>query len=145
MEQKIYFLDNASTTKMNPEAIEKVKCYLDKKYYNPSAVYECSVEVRKKISEARDYIFDSLGADLGQLIFTGSATEANNMAIFSNANLKKRMLFWSAQKSSKIEDIKLNLCHSIKAGVLTKMRIKICLAMMLGSSQFNTLAMKLAQ
>ncbi len=103
MEQKIYFLDNASTTKMNPEAIEKVKCYLDKKYYNPSAVYECSVEVRKKISEARDYIFDSLGADLGQLIFTGSATEANNMAIFSNANLKKRMLFGAGEHPSVLE------------------------------------------
>ena len=75
------FLDNASTTKVSKEAIDTYVKYSVEDFYNPSAEYKQSVLVSKKITEAREYVLDRLGAEKGTVIFTSGATESNNLAI----------------------------------------------------------------
>ena len=102
--EKIYYLDNAATTKMFEDVFIETQCFLTQKYYNPSAVYSLSVNVKREIENARKTLLNILGGEGGNLIFTGSATEANNTIIFSQPNRSgKRFLFGSGEHPSVIE------------------------------------------
>ena len=102
--EKIYYLDNAATTKMFDDVINGAQKFLDKDFYNPSAVYLPSVNIKREIEDARKTILNCLGAVEGNLIFTGSATEANNTVIFSQVNRSgKRFLFGAGEHPSVIE------------------------------------------
>lgn len=79
------FLDNASTTKIRPEAISEIE-RSHALFYNPSALSRKSLEVRREIDGAKQKICKALGVDYNNnLIITGSATEADNLAIFGSA------------------------------------------------------------
>lgn len=79
------FLDNASTTKIRPEAISEIE-RSHALFYNPSALSGKSLEVRREIDGAKQKICKALGVDYNNnLIITGSATEADNLAIFGSA------------------------------------------------------------
>ena len=83
----MYYLDNAATTKVLPEILSVMNQYLGEYYYNPSSVYMPSVNVKKDVEKVRDYILDVVGASNHKVIFTSSATEANN-TIFNSVNLR---------------------------------------------------------
>ncbi len=102
--EKIYYLDNAATTQMFDEVLDKTKQYLNVEFYNPSAVYLPSVNVKRAVEGARKTLLKCLGSENGKLVFTGSATEANNMVVFSQ-NLKagKRYLFGEGEHPSVYE------------------------------------------
>ena len=79
------FLDNASTTKIRPDAISEIE-RSHALFYNPSALSGKSLEVRREIDGAKQKICKALGVDYNNnLIITGSATEADNLAIFGSA------------------------------------------------------------
>lgn len=102
--EKMYYLDNAATTKMFTDVIEKTRKYLDEEYFNPSAVYLPSVNVKRVVEYARKTLLKCLASENGKLIFTGSATEANNMVVFSQTNRAgKRFLFGAGEHPSVIE------------------------------------------
>ncbi len=75
------YLDNAGTTKMFDECVEVHKEFSCVDFFNPSAVTIKSMEVSKKISETERFFLQKLGASEGNVIFTGCATESNNLAI----------------------------------------------------------------
>ncbi len=75
------YLDNAGTTKMFEECIEVHKFFSCNEFYNPSALSIQSLNVSKMISEAENYFLKRLGAREGNILFTGCATESNNLAI----------------------------------------------------------------
>lgn len=75
------YLDNAGTTKMFEKCIEVHKLYSCENYFNPSAVNSYSVAVSKQIVDAERYFLSRLGAKEGNILFTGCATESNNLAI----------------------------------------------------------------
>lgn len=83
------YLDNAATTKMFEDVFDETKKYLTRDYYNPSAVYSLSVDIKREILNSRKILLDALVGN-GDLVFTGSATEANNMALFSCVNLRNK-------------------------------------------------------
>ena len=85
MENMVY-LDNAATTKMFAEEIEIIKENIED-FYNPSAAYKQAMLVRKKYENARSEILTALHGNNGKLIFTSSATEANN-TVFEGLHLK---------------------------------------------------------
>lgn len=83
MENKI-FLDNASTTKVNENAILEFNSELQN-FYNASASYSCALDNKHKIEEAKRVITNNLGIKYNDnFIFTASATESNNLAIFGS-------------------------------------------------------------
>lgn len=85
MEKKIY-LDNAATTKTRPEVVEAMLPYFTEKFGNPSSVYEFATQNKKVVDEARDTIAKALGADIAEIYFTGSGTEADNWALKATAD-----------------------------------------------------------
>ncbi len=84
MEKKIY-LDNAATTKTRPEVIEAMLPYFNEMYGNPSSVYEFASQNKKAVDDARGTIAKALGADITEIYFTGSGTEADNWALKATA------------------------------------------------------------
>jgi len=84
----IIYLDNAATMPVSKETAEKSAVFLDTEFYNPSAGYSGGIETAKQISSARSYLLGRLGGD-GTLVFTGSATEANNYIINSGHKNKR--------------------------------------------------------
>lgn len=84
MAQPIY-LDHNATTPVAEAVIEAFRPYLRERYINPSASHPAGDEVRRALTTARAQVATLLGTEPGsaeqEIIFTGCATEANNLAI----------------------------------------------------------------
>ena len=82
MTEKVVYLDNNATTKIDPIALEAMMPYFCEFYGNPSSTHEFGGKVSYAIREAREAVRDLLGAsDEREIIFTGSGSESANMAI----------------------------------------------------------------
>ena len=75
------YLDNAGTTKMFDECLEVHRIFSVENFYNPSAMSKQSLEVSKILQETEQFFLNKLGAKEGNVVFTGCATESNNLAI----------------------------------------------------------------
>lgn len=80
---KRIYLDYAATTPVDTEVFSAMKPFLDggSKFGNPNSLHSFGRESQKYIDDARAKIAQSIGADFNEIIFTGSATEANNLAL----------------------------------------------------------------
>jgi len=78
--QRIYF-DNAATTAPDPRVLEAMRPYLDEFWGNPSSLYAEGRQAREAVDRARAQVAGLLGAEPGEIVFTGSGTEADNMAL----------------------------------------------------------------
>lgn len=74
------YLDHAATTPMNPAAIEAMSNALAI-IGNPSSLHADGRAARKYVEDARDLLAKHIGCSQSEIIFTGSGTEANNIAI----------------------------------------------------------------
>ncbi|MBN2087356.1 cysteine desulfurase [Candidatus Peregrinibacteria bacterium] len=75
------YLDNSATTKLDPRVFEAMKPYFDSKYGNASSIHKMGQENNIKMIQCKEEIAKLIGGDPDCIIFTGSATEANNMII----------------------------------------------------------------
>lgn len=76
------YLDHAATTPLDPKVLEAMQPYLTGKFGNPSSIHSFGRENRKAIEDARTLVAQELGAaEPGEIIFTGSGSESDNMAI----------------------------------------------------------------
>ena len=74
------YIDHAATTPMNPAAIAAMSNALAI-IGNPSSLHADGRAVRKYVEDARDILAKHIGCAPSEIIFTGSGTEANNIAI----------------------------------------------------------------
>jgi cysteine desulfurase len=74
------YLDHAATTPMNPAAIEAMSKALAN-IGNPSSLHADGRAIRKNVEDARDLLAKNISCAPSEIIFTGSGTEANNIAI----------------------------------------------------------------
>lgn len=77
----IIYLDNASTTKLDPTVKETFSSALDKYYANPSSIHKLGQEANYLLNKTKDEIITLLRCSNHQVIFTSGATESNNLAI----------------------------------------------------------------
>lgn len=83
---KRIYLDHASSTPVDPRVLEFATPYLTKKMGNPSSLHSASLTAKEAIEDARKKIAEFINAENEKsIIFTGSATEANNLAIRGTA------------------------------------------------------------
>lgn len=80
LKKPIYF-DHSATTPTNPKVAKVIARYLSSRYGNPSSVHESGLIAKASIELARESIARDLKCRAEQLIFTGSGTESNNLAI----------------------------------------------------------------
>ncbi|MFH0945700.1 MAG: cysteine desulfurase family protein [Planctomycetota bacterium] len=83
------YLDNAATTPLDPAILEVMLPYLTREQGNPSSVHGPGVAARRAVEGAREQVFAALGSRLTELVFTSGGTEANNLALFGYARLRK--------------------------------------------------------
>jgi len=76
----IYF-DHNATTPLDPSVLEAMMPFLSGSYGNPSSQHAIGQEARRAVERSRRKIADLVGADPRSIIFTGSGTEANNLAL----------------------------------------------------------------
>jgi len=82
---KIY-LDHASGMPVDPRVFDFAKPYLVEKFGNPSSLYNDGLEAKSAVEDARAKIAKFINAeDEKTIIFTGSATESNNLAVRGTA------------------------------------------------------------
>lgn len=85
------YLDNSATTALCGQAkkamMEAMECY-----GNPSSLHQLGLDAEKMVRTARAQVLSALGVrgTAGQIYFTSSGTEANNLAILGSVYAKER-------------------------------------------------------
>jgi cysteine desulfurase len=81
LRNEMVYLDNAATTKIDPEVLEAMRPYLEERFGNPETSYHIGQEANDAVGQARALVYDLLGESDGSVFFTSGGTEANNWAI----------------------------------------------------------------
>lgn len=86
---KRIYMDNAATTRVTEPVFEAMRPYFCEIFGNPSSVHAFGREARKAVEQARRQVATALGAQAGEIYFTGSGTEADNWALRGAAYAQK--------------------------------------------------------
>lgn len=77
---KVY-LDNTAATPLLPEVREAMMPYLGDIFGNPQSLHDWGDGGREAMEAAREQVAGLIGAQADEVIFTGSGTESNNLAV----------------------------------------------------------------
>lgn len=109
--RKVYF-DNNSTTPVHKSVRKVINRILKNNFANPSSLYYKAFDSATLLEESRKEIALSINANKDEIIFTGSASEANNTVIkvlgeknhaLKNHALKKKIISTPIEHPSVIE------------------------------------------
>jgi len=75
------YLDYNATTPIDPAVADAIEPYLREYFGNPSSTHVFGQQAHHAVERARQQVAQLIGAEAGEVIFTGCATEANNLAI----------------------------------------------------------------
>ncbi|MBE7024295.1 MAG: cysteine desulfurase NifS [Ruminococcaceae bacterium] len=81
MAEKRIYVDHSATTPLKPEVLDAMLPYFTEYFGNASTVYAEGRETKKAVNLAREQVAKAIGADVKEIFFTGSGTEADNWAI----------------------------------------------------------------
>lgn len=87
---KRIYADHNATTPLDPQVLEAMLPYLRDNFGNASSVHIFGRDARAAVDDARARIAGLLGAQEGEIIFTGGGTEADNTAIFGVARALRK-------------------------------------------------------
>ena len=88
MPDKIIYLDNAATTRTDPDVLKEMLPYMKEVYGNPSGKYSLGYEASKAVRTAREQVAALINAEPDEIYFTASGTEGNNTVIKSAIGAK---------------------------------------------------------
>jgi cysteine desulfurase len=98
---KRIYMDYAATTPVDPRVLKAMQPYQSKKFGNTMSLHSFGQEAKEALEESRRKVSRLLNAKLGKVIFTGSATEANNQALkgvaFANRGKGKHIVVSSIE------------------------------------------------
>lgn len=83
--KRTVYLDNAATTKVDPDVLEVMLPYWKEEYGNPSSIYQIGSRAKAAIEEARAKVAEIFHAKPKEIYFTSCGTESDNWAIISYA------------------------------------------------------------
>lgn len=78
--KKVY-LDYAATTPVLPEVVEAMEPYWREKFGNASSLHSFGREARMAVEESREKVAKILNCEDEEIIFTGTTTTSDNLAI----------------------------------------------------------------
>ena len=110
---KIRYFDNAATTKVKKEVMDKMFPYFIEAYGNPSSLYKLGRTAKVGIEEARKHVANLINCDKNEIYFTSGGTESDNTALkgvmYLNKNKRKHLI------TTKIEHHAiLNTCKTLE-------------------------------
>jgi cysteine desulfurase len=75
------YLDNSATTPLDPRVVQAMQPHLEAVFGNPSSLHREGREAREGLDRARAQVARLLNADPGEILFTASGTESDNLAL----------------------------------------------------------------
>ncbi len=82
MPDRNVYLDNHSTTPVDPRVVEAIAPYWSDVFANPGSIsHAAGHEARQAVECARDSIAGLINASPREIVFTSGATESNNLAL----------------------------------------------------------------
>lgn len=98
MPKRRLYLDDAAATPIAPPVLKAMRPFWSTQFGNPASLHAEGVAAQQAVEAARKSLAESIEALPDEILFTGSATESNNLAVFSAAALAgdKRHLIISA-------------------------------------------------
>lgn len=81
MEGRPVYLDYNGTTPIDPDVLEVMLPFLSREFGNPSSSHAYGQAARAAVEVARAQVSDLIGGRHGRMVFTGSGSEADAMAI----------------------------------------------------------------
>jgi len=78
------YLDNAATTRLDPEVLDAMLPLMTEQFGNPSSIHSHGRQVRTAIEKARKSVASLLNTSPAEIFFTSGGTEADNTAIRSS-------------------------------------------------------------
>lgn len=79
------YLDYNATTPVDPQVAEAMLPWLREHFGNPSSDHVYGQVAKTAVDQAREEVAALIGARPAEMVFTGSATEANNLALLGVA------------------------------------------------------------
>lgn len=89
MRKRQAYFDNASTTPLDKRVLKAMMPYFIEDFGNASNLYESGRLARKAVLKAQEQIAKALKCRIDEFVFTGSATEADNLALAGTARAHK--------------------------------------------------------
>jgi cysteine desulfurase len=86
---KQIYLDNAATTQLDKKVFDEMKPYLTYEYGNPGSMHQLGIRAKLAIDNSRKKVSEILNCSPEEIIFTGSGTESDNLAILGYARKNK--------------------------------------------------------
>jgi len=80
------YLDYNATTPIDPRVVEAMLPFLREHFGNPSSDHAYGRRAKAAVATAREQVAELIGARPGEIVFTGCATEANNLALLGAAS-----------------------------------------------------------
>ena len=80
------YLDHNATTPVYPAAVDAMLPWLREQFGNPSSSHHLGRSAAQALAAARESVAALVGASVDEIVFTGCATEANNLALIGAAH-----------------------------------------------------------
>ena len=84
------YLDYNATTPVAPEVLEAMLPWLREQFGNASSSHAFGKRAAAAVAHAREQVADMIGAHADEIVFTGCATESNNVAVLGVAGAQDR-------------------------------------------------------
>lgn len=81
----MFYLDNAATTPTLPAVLEKGLPYLKEDFGNPSSLHNMGMTANRAVKSSRQVFSSIFHVPQDQVVFCGSGTEANHLALMGTA------------------------------------------------------------
>ena len=83
------YLDYSATTPVKEEVLREMIPYFTEHFGNPSSLYTMGLESKEVLEQARARVASLIGAQSGEIYFTGCGSEADNWVVFGTADALK--------------------------------------------------------
>jgi cysteine desulfurase len=110
-ESEVVYLDNNSSTRIDPAVLEEMMPFLTTQYGNPSGSHRFGSEVKEATNLAHERLAALLGCDPNEIVFTSGGTESDNTAIHSALQMspERRHLVTTSVEHNAV----LNYCEAV--------------------------------
>ena len=84
------YLDYSATTPVKDEVLQSMIPYFTENFGNPSSLYSGGLNSKNAIDNARKQLAELINANPGEIVFTGSGTEADNWVLQGVADAMRK-------------------------------------------------------